>query len=131
MLKNDKQTSFGTFVCENTAYQAGKSTHDAYRELRDMTAQSILNNESELMVLSLDMSSAFNVIHRDFMANLLKRMNLPDHFLDSLFRHFASVKARIKGQETPDFPIESEQSQMKLGLNQSRDQELKSVKQNS
>ena len=107
MLKNDKQTSFGTFVCENTAYQVGKSTHDAYRELRDMTAQSILNNEDELMVLSLDMSSAFDVIQRDFMENLLKRMNLPDHFLESLFRHFKTVRAKIKGQNTPEFLIKS------------------------
>ena len=107
MMKTDKQTSFHQFVGNNTAYQTGKSTHDAYRELRDMTSQALLNGEDELMILSLDMSSAFDVVQRDFMEALLKRMNLPDHFIESLFKHFKTVTARIKGHSTPQFMIES------------------------
>ena len=75
-------------------YQTGKSTHDAYRELRDMTSQALLNNEEEVMILSLDMLSAFDVVQRDFMEALLKRMNLPDHYIESLFRHLKTVRAK-------------------------------------
>lgn len=106
LLSNNKNATMNEFVQGNAAYQAKSGTNETYRQLGDIMKQIIDSEEEEkYMILSLDMSAAFDVVERDFMEKLLRKMGVPEHLITALFKHYGTVRARIKGHSTPEFLV--------------------------
>ena len=52
------------------------------------------------------MSSAFDIANRSFLAAAQISLNVPNHMVDSLMRHYSTTKAKIKDGLKDVFPIE-------------------------
>ena len=100
-LTYDTKHEFDEFTEGNFAYRKNKSVHDCYRNLSDMMEQyrndeDIQDLGEQLLVTSIDVSSAFDAIEHDFLYKYLEKTGIPIDIINALKFNYETITASIK-----------------------------------
>ena len=85
-LTTSRDHILSDFVSNNFAYQRGKSTADAYRQIVDIASQHLSDADLDpfLMSVSVDLQSAFDTVEFDGLYLTLKLMKFPESLINAL-----------------------------------------------
>ena len=81
--------------------------HDAYRKLDDVRKQYMeeneMENEDQLLITSIDVSSAFDAIEHDYLYKYLEKTNIPNSIIKTLKYNYEGITATIKNGSKKKF----------------------------
>ena len=89
---------------DQAAYQAGRQTTEQVFSVKVLADKAIASSDYNIYMLMLDMSKAFDTVHRDKLFECLDEILLPEElYLLHILTNNVNLKLRVGAEYSPDF----------------------------